>query len=149
MISYSYCSDNDNDDDAFTAEAQFNTAVSNIEAGIAQANAIAATYNGYDAYRAQFETLKNGELPLVVDLWAPWCGPCKMVGPVISELARDYDGKIVVGKCDVDEEEDVAMELGVRNIPTILFFKGGEIVDKFVGAAPKSVLDAKFKALLA
>lgn len=96
-----------------------------------------------------FETLKNGELPLVVDLWAPWCGPCKMVGPVISELARDYDGKIVVGKCDVDEEEDVAMELGVRNIPTILFFKGGEIVDKFVGAAPKSVLDAKFKALLA
>ena len=95
-----------------------------------------------------FETYKNGELPLVVDLWATWCGPCRMVGPVISELAKDYDGKIVVGKCDVDENEDIAAELGVRNIPTILFFKGGELVDKFVGAAPKSVLDEKFKALL-
>ena len=95
-----------------------------------------------------FEQLKNGELPLVVDLWAPWCGPCRMIGPVISELANDYDGKIVVGKCNVDEEDDIAMELGVRNIPTILFFKGGQLVDKFVGAAPKSTLDEKFKALL-
>ncbi len=95
-----------------------------------------------------FEALKNGEQPLVVDLWAPWCGPCRMIGPVISELAKDYDGKIVVGKCNVDEEDDIAMELGVRNIPTILFFKGGQLVDKFVGAAPKSTLDEKFKALL-
>ncbi len=95
-----------------------------------------------------FEQYKNGSLPLVVDLWAPWCGPCRMVGPVISELAADYDGKIVVGKCNVDEEEDIAMEMGVRNIPTILFFKGGQLVDKFVGAAPKSTLDEKFKALL-
>jgi thioredoxin 1 len=95
-----------------------------------------------------FEQYKNGSLPLVVDLWAPWCGPCRMVGPVISELAADYDGKIVVGKCNVDEEDDIAMEMGVRNIPTILFFKGGQLVDKFVGAAPKSTLDEKFKALL-
>ena len=95
-----------------------------------------------------FEALKNGEQPLVVDLWAPWCGPCRMIGPVISELAKEYDGKIVVGKCNVDEEDDIAMELGVRNIPTILFFKGGQLVDKFVGAAPKSTLDEKFKALL-
>ncbi|MBO5538148.1 MAG: thioredoxin [Prevotella sp.] len=95
-----------------------------------------------------FEQYKNGTLPLVVDLWAPWCGPCRMVGPVISELAADYDGKIVVGKCNVDEEDDIAMEMGVRNIPTILFFKGGQLVDKFVGAAPKSTLDEKFKALL-
>ncbi|MBQ8046941.1 MAG: thioredoxin [Prevotella sp.] len=95
-----------------------------------------------------FETLKNGNLPLVVDLWAPWCGPCRMVGPVISELAEDYDGKIVVGKCNVDEEEDLAIEFGVRSIPTILFFKDGELVDKFVGAAPKNVLDEKFRALL-
>ena len=95
-----------------------------------------------------FETYKNGDLPLVVDLWATWCGPCKMVGPIISELAEDYDGKIVVGKCDVEENDDVAIEYGVRNIPTILFVKGGELVDKFVGAAPKNVLDEKFKALL-
>lgn len=95
-----------------------------------------------------FEGYRNGELPLVVDMWAPWCGPCRMLGPVISELAEDYDGKIVVGKCDVDENEDVAMEFGIRNIPTVLFFKGGKLVDKFVGAASKSTLDEKFRALL-
>jgi thioredoxin 1 len=95
-----------------------------------------------------FEGYRNGELPLVVDMWAPWCGPCRMLGPVISELAEDYDGKIVVGKCDVDENEDVAMEFGIRNIPTVLFFKGGQLVDKFVGAASKSTLDEKFRALL-
>ena len=95
-----------------------------------------------------FESYKNGELPLVVDLWATWCGPCRMVGPVISELANDYDGKIVVGKCHVEEKEDIAAEFSVRNIPTILFFKGGQLVDKFVGAAQKEVLEEKFKALL-
>lgn len=95
-----------------------------------------------------FESYRTGELPLVVDMWAPWCGPCRMLGPVISELAEDYDGKIVVGKCDVDENEDVAMEFGIRNIPTVLFFKGGQLVDKFVGAASKSTLDEKFRALL-
>ena len=96
----------------------------------------------------KFETLKKGDLPLVVDLWAPWCGPCRMVGPVIAELAADYDGKVVIGKCNVDEEEELAAEMEVRSIPTILFFKGGELVDKFIGAAPKGVLDAKIKALL-
>ena len=95
-----------------------------------------------------FESLKNGNLPLVVDLWAPWCGPCRMVGPVISELAAQYDGKVVIGKCNVDDEEDIAAELGVRSIPTILFYKNGEVVDKFVGAAPKAVLEEKIKALL-
>ena len=94
------------------------------------------------------ETYKNGDLPLVVDLWATWCGPCKMVGPIISELAEEYVGKIVVGKGDVEENDDVAIDFGVRNIPTILFFKNGELVDKFVGAASKAVLDEKFKALL-
>ena len=95
-----------------------------------------------------FESYKNGELPLVVDLWATWCGPCKMLGPVISELAVDYDGKIVVGKCDVDENDEIASEFGVRSVPTILFFKGGQLVDKFVRATNKETLDAKFKALL-
>jgi len=95
-----------------------------------------------------FQSYANGELPLVVDFWATWCGPCRMVGPIISELAQDYDGKIVVGKCDVDENDEGAAEFGVRNIPTILFIKNGQVVDKFVGAAPKSVLDEKFRALV-
>ena len=85
-----------------------------------------------------FESYKNGELPLVVDLWATWCGPCRQIAPIVSELAEEFDGKIVVGKCDVEENDDIAMEFGVRNIPTILFFKGGQLVDKFVGAASKA-----------
>ena len=95
-----------------------------------------------------FENYKNGDLPLVVDLWATWCGPCKMVAPIISELAADYDGKIVVGKCDVEENDELAAQFGVRTIPTILFFKNGEVVDKFVGATNKATLDAKVQALL-
>ena len=95
-----------------------------------------------------FESYLNGDLPLVVDLWATWCGPCKMRAPVISELAAEYDGKIVVGKCDVEENDDVAAEFGVRNIPTVLFFKGGKLVDKMGGAANKAKFDEKFKALL-
>ena len=78
-----------------------------------------------------FESYKNGELPLVVDLWATWCGPCRMVSPIMSELAVEYDGKF-----------------GVRNIPTVLFFKGGQLVDKFVGAAAKDKYQEKFDALL-
>lgn len=95
-----------------------------------------------------FESLKNGAQPLVVDFWATWCGPCRMVAPIIAELAEEYDGKIVVGKCDVEENDDIAAEMGIRNIPTILFFKNGQLVDKFVGAKTKAVLDEKFKALL-
>ena len=95
-----------------------------------------------------FASLKKGQLPLVVDFWAIWCGPCRLVAPIISELAEKYDGKIVVGKCDVEENEDLAMEYGIRNIPTILFFKNGEVVDKLVGAVPKAKLEEKFEALL-
>ena len=95
-----------------------------------------------------FESLKNGQLPLVVDFWATWCGPCRMVAPIIAELAKDYDGRVVVGKCDVEENEDLAMEYGIRNIPTILFFKGGQVVDKVVGAVNKAKLDEKFQSLL-
>ena len=95
-----------------------------------------------------FESLKSGAQPLVVDFWATWCGPCRMVGPVISELAQEYDGRIVVGKCDVEENEDIAMEYNIRNIPTILFFKDGQVVDKIVGAQAKARIQEKFDALL-
>lgn len=95
-----------------------------------------------------FESLKNGNLPLVVDFWATWCGPCRMVGPIISELAEKYDGKIVVGKCDVEECDDLAAEFSIRNIPTVLFFKNGEVVDKLVGAVSKAKFEEKFEALL-
>jgi thioredoxin 1 len=95
-----------------------------------------------------FESLKNGDKPLVVDFWATWCGPCRMIAPIIAELAEQYDGKIVVGKCDVEENDDIAMEFGIRNIPTILFFKNGEVVDKMVGAAAIAKIQEKFEALL-
>ena len=95
-----------------------------------------------------FKSLKNGDMPLVVDFWATWCGPCRMVSPIISELAEVYDGKVVVAKCDVEENEDLAAEYGIRNIPTILFFKNGEAVDKVIGAQSKANLEAKFKTLL-
>lgn len=97
---------------------------------------------------ANFESYRNGDLPLVVDLWATWCGPCRMVGPIVSELAKDYDGRVVVGKCNVEENDDLTMEFGIRNIPTILFFKNGQLVDKFVGATSKDVLEEKIKKLL-
>ena len=95
-----------------------------------------------------FASLRAGELPLVVDFWATWCGPCRMVAPVIEELAEEYDGRAVIGKCDVEDNEDIAAEFGLRNIPTILFFKNGEVVDKIIGAQPKAKIEEKIKALL-
>ena len=95
-----------------------------------------------------YESYKNGCLPLVIDFWATWCGPCRMVAPIIEELANEYDGKVTVGKCDVEEADDIAAEFGIRNIPTIVFMKDGKILDKIVGAASKSKIEEKIKALI-
>jgi len=95
-----------------------------------------------------FQNLIAKNKVVVVDFWAEWCGPCRMVGPVIEELASEYDGKAVIGKMNVDENDEVPVEYGIRNIPTILFFKNGELVDKQVGATSKALLEGKLKALL-
>ena len=97
---------------------------------------------------ANFNELVKGETPVIVDFWAEWCGPCRMIGPIVDELATEYEGKVIVGKMNVDENNDVPAEYGIRSIPTVLFFKGGELVDKHVGAASKNVLEDKLKALL-
>ena len=97
---------------------------------------------------ANFKELLNGDKPVVVDFWAEWCGPCKMISPVVEELAAEYGDKVIVGKVNVDENEELPTEFGIRSIPTILFFKGGQLVDKHIGVATKSVLEDKIKSLL-
>lgn len=98
---------------------------------------------------ANFGELEAAGLPIVLDFSATWCGPCKKIAPVIKELAEEYDGRVVVGLCDVDDNEELTSKYGIRNVPTVLFIKNGEIVDKHVGAAPKNVFVEKFEALLA
>jgi len=94
------------------------------------------------------EIILKSDKVSMVDFWAEWCGPCRMVGPIVEEIGKEFEGKVVVGKIDVDANNAVSEKYSIRNIPTILFFKNGEVVDKQVGAVPKNVLVKKLQALL-
>lgn len=103
--------------------------------------ALEATDSNFD------EMILKSDKPVIVDFWAEWCGPCRMVGPIVEEVGHDYDGKAVVAKVDVDSNPGITARYGIRNIPTILFFKNGEVADKQVGAVPKSTIVNKLEAL--
>ena len=102
--------------------------------------ALEITDNNFD------EVVIKSDKPVLVDFWAPWCGPCRMVGPIVEELSKEYEGKAVVGKMNVDDNANVPSQFGIRSIPTLLIFKGGQLVDKVVGAVPKATLASKLAA---
>ena len=106
---------------------------------MASANVKELTDANFDA-----EVLKS-DIPTLVDFWAVWCGPCKMIAPIVEELAKEFNGRLKVAKMDVDANPKTAMDFGIRSIPTLLVFKGGKVVDQIVGAVPKPALEKKFK----
>lgn len=94
------------------------------------------------------ELVMNSDKPVMLDFWAVWCGPCRMITPIVEEMSAEYEGKAIIGKVDVDNNQEIATKYGIRNIPTVLFIKNGEVVEKQVGAAPKKAFVAKLDALL-
>lgn len=105
-------------------------------------NAMAAV----EATDKNFDEVINTDKPVLVDFWAEWCGPCKMIAPIVEEIASEYDGKAVISKVDVDNNQDLSVKFGIRSIPTLLIFKNGEVVDKVVGATTKNLLTSKLDA---
>ncbi|MDR1681161.1 MAG: thioredoxin [Prevotellaceae bacterium] len=97
---------------------------------------------------SNFDELVTSGKPVLIDFWAEWCGPCRSIGPIIEELATDYNGRAIVAKCDVDTNNDIAVRFGIRSIPSLLFFKDGKLVDKIVGLVSKAQLVEKLNALL-
>ena len=94
------------------------------------------------------ELVEQAQPPVVVDFWATWCGPCRMISPIVDKMAEKYEGKVSVVKCNVDESTDIPVKFGIRNIPTLLFFKGGELVDRVVGAVSQAEIEKRIEALL-
>lgn len=97
---------------------------------------------------ANFEEVIGSDKPVLIDFWAEWCGPCRMVGPIVEQIADEFGEKAVVAKCDVDNNSDISEKYGIRNIPTLLFLKNGEVVDRLVGAVPKAKIEEKLNALV-
>ena len=100
------------------------------------------------ATNENFKEIISGNQPVLVDFWATWCGPCRMLGPTVEAVAKEYDGKVTVVKCNGDDCEDLSMQFGIRNIPTLLFFKDGQVVDKLVGNVPKAEITSRLDAIL-
>ena len=94
------------------------------------------------------EIVEQGSLPVLVAFWATWCGPCRMISPIVDKMAEKYAGQVNVVKCNVDESTDIPIKFGIRNIPTLLFFKNGELVDRMVGAAPQAEIEKRIEQLL-
>ncbi len=109
---------------------------------------MAAGSHAVEATDANFEQLIQSDKPVLVDFWAEWCGPCKMIGPVVEQLAGEYEGKAVIAKMDVDQNAQVPAKFGIRSIPTLMVFKNGQLVDKVIGAVPKNVLEQKLQAAM-
>ena len=109
---------------------------------------MAAGSHAVEATDANFEELIKSDKPVLIDFWAEWCGPCKMIGPVVEQLAGEYEGKAIIAKMDVDQNAQIPAKFGIRSIPTLMVFKNGQLVDKVIGAVPKNVLEQKLQAAM-